>query len=79
MKFDPSEIREIELNRAGESLVFSRQMEKVEIKAQSPANSKTTAKIEPAENKEVEIWVMPYGKKGKTEEIKTMIRDLSVG
>lgn len=77
MKFDPSEIREIELNRAGESLVFSRQMKKVEIKAQPPATSEATAKKEPAENKEVEIWVMPYGKKGKTEEIKTMIRDLS--
>lgn len=77
LKFDPEDIREIELKRDQESLVFSRQMEKVEIKTPPADNSRTKAPKEPTQPEKVEIWVMPDGTRAKTEVMKSLIRDLS--
>ncbi|MCK4836664.1 MAG: DUF4340 domain-containing protein [Candidatus Aminicenantes bacterium] len=63
MKFDQDEIREIQLINGEDTLVFTKTMEKVEIKTDNSGKE--------------EIWLLPDGKKGKKEELKTILRELS--
>jgi hypothetical protein len=77
MKFDPAEIREIELKQGKESLLFSKQMEKVEIKAQPNDTEGKQSTEKSPQPQEVEIWVTPDGTRAKTETMKSLITDLS--
>jgi hypothetical protein len=79
MKFDPNEIREIQLIKGDQSLVFSKNLEKVDIQAEK-ASPDTQTKQQPEQKKgasQEEVWLTQDSQKGKKEELKTILTDLS--
>lgn len=79
MSFDQNEIREIHLITEAQEMVFSKAMEKAKIKTETPeAESQPKEQPEQGEkSREQEVWVLPDGQRGKTEELKSILREMS--
>jgi len=75
LKFDESEISEIELGETGKMLHFVKKMKTVEAKQEKKKEGEKPQK--PEEPEKEEIWVMPDGKEGNKSELSSLLSDLS--